>query len=53
MADIGVLPADAGMIRMMTMTLCSSRGAPRGCGDDPHSLAKILSALACSPRMRG
>ena len=48
-----VLPAYAGMIRLVGERKVGEVSAPRVCGDDPGLGLDRLVLDSCSPRMRG
>ena len=48
-----VLPASAGMIRVVVLWLQTVNGAPRIRGDDPALADAKVSLAQCSPHPRG
>ena len=48
-----VLPAYAGMIPALRKAWRKANSAPRVCGDDPLVFQLGVTAVSCSPRMRG
>ena len=48
-----ITPADAGKTRCATNSAFASRDHPRGCGENPISVADVADYIGSPPRMRG
>ena len=51
--DPEVFPANAGMIPLDVSLPSIISSVPRECGDDPALFGMMVTAIWCSPRMRG
>ena len=49
----GIIPADAGSTKVLTLRRNSRRDHPRGCGEHVSTISRLAAERGSSPRMRG